>query len=112
MGLRKWLAENYDVETLNEIVGYGVNSGFPGLSYYSDTVALYNEFDTDIWDIVTEFRDDYGYPLADSIKLDECYSHTQFANNMVWLAVQIVASEVVRELTDKKEDDEEAPKDE
>ncbi len=58
---RAWMEAQYCSETMEDICNYGCVSGFPGLIYYSETTALYAAYQEEIWEILQESAEEYGY---------------------------------------------------
>lgn len=97
---RDWMQANFDKDDLRDIARYGCGNGFPGLTYYTDTVKLYDRFEDEIWERAYEYAEGMDYTsildmLANANGADVA-TGTQFKNLMVWL----VAEEIARELTD------------
>lgn len=93
--LRDIWGDEYD-ETLADLARGGADAGFPGLTYYSDTVALYDEFSEEIWEALYEDANDMG--VAHPIDLIATFggaknvgSDAQFKNLMVWYMAERIA---------------------
>ena len=95
----KWIKENYDCNTLADIANHGCISGFPGLTYYADTTALYKKYKEDIWEMLYDDAESFGsdnlpafigtFNGAKNVSDD-----VTFENLLVWYAVEKVALEV------------------
>jgi len=103
-------------DDLEDVVNHGANMGFPGFTYYKETVSFYKRHKADILKSLEEFADDFGEPILRMIagfRSMEGYSereiakvlygrddgsseYTQIANCLAWYALETVA----RELTD------------
>jgi len=101
---RKWLEENsegYDEGSSGlaaEIVEHGVDSGYPELTYYSDTTKLYAEHKEGIWEILGQQADDEGTDVLTIISRRGTINDAgEFENAMVWVAVEILASAIQNE---------------
>lgn len=86
-------------ETMRDIADHGADSGFPGITYYSDTVALYRAHEDEIWDKLAEMADGLGesHPLAliaNFAGAKDVGSATQLANLLVWFMVEELARNV------------------
>ena len=58
---KDWLKTNLTEEDLTEIAENGLdNSGYPGITYYSDRVKLYQQFESDIWEIIFNAAESQG----------------------------------------------------
>ena len=61
-----WLTETLDADQLADLARYGAAGGFPGLTYYCETTALYERYHDEIWEALYDDAQDFGYsdPLA------------------------------------------------
>lgn len=105
-------------EDLQDIANHGVDSGFSGFIYYTDTVKFFKANKTEISELVKEYADDFGTDsvsvvagfncLTDDSETRESIARclwgrvrdddTQVANALAWFA----AEEVARYETDKE----------
>lgn len=102
---RAWI-EGELKEMLPDIVNHGANCGFPGITMYSETVELYNKYNSEIWEALWDDAESYGnknilefistFNGAKDISDDDTLK-----NLLVWYFVERTA----RELTEKDEDD-------
>lgn len=102
--LRQWVRANFDKEQLEDIMTHGCVSGFPGVTYYKDTGKLYDHFSDEIWQMVYDGSQDAGMSELEyiaSFNGSNVGSHAQFANLLVWFAVE----EIARELTEDTDDE-------
>jgi len=94
--------------TLNDIHSYGIEGGFGGFIYYSDTVAFAEQNKSDILEIARDMADSLGedgpYSLiagfaclgdgytadsvADAINDEDHEDRTQVLNAMAWFAAE------------------------
>jgi len=77
-----------------------VDTGWQGLTYYKDTVALYEKFDDEIWKALYEDAETVGAPnvlqfIADFSGAKNVSNDAQFKNLLVWYMAEHVAREVV-----------------
>lgn len=94
----------------DEVAMHGCESGFPGLTYYRETVALYDVHGDEIFEICQNFAEDSGWNSA--LDLFAGYSpsknfidtNDKYKNAMVWQAVEILARDFCQK---EKEDMEE-----
>lgn len=98
---RAWMEEELEPDTIRDLANHGAEGGFPGLTYYSDTVALAERFEDEIWDALAEDADSLGYdhPLALIATFGgaaNVQSATQFQNLLTWY----MAERIAREITD------------
>lgn len=80
---------------LPDIARHGCAGGFPGLTYYSDTVALFDKFRDDIFEILGEMADSMGQIIPELIAsfngAADVGNFDQFANLCVWATVEEIA---------------------
>lgn len=100
---KSWMMANLK-ESLPDIANHGADSGFPGITYYSDTVALYDKFEDEIWEALNEDAEDLGN--SNPIELIATFNGaknvsdaTTFKNLLTWY----MAERIAREYTDKRE---------
>jgi len=96
---KEWMTENLE-DSFEDIYNHGVNAGFPGLTYYTDTCALYDAFEDEIWEIASEESESLGsknimefiagFGCAESIQ-----DITTFKNAMTWYAAEYYAREYI-----------------
>lgn len=93
---KEYVLGTYEKEDLQDIAQYGCSGGIGGLIYYSETTALYKQYDEDIWEIVSDYCDEVGYDSLYDLPLIAKASATHtFYNAMVWMAVEIVADQFI-----------------
>lgn len=98
---RSWFEENLS-ENATDIAQYGADAGYGGITYYEECVELYNHFETEIWDMLTEESENFGYKnpmefVATFNRSDMTNDPDQFKNLLVWYACERVAREIVDE---------------
>ena len=59
--IKKYLKENYEQSELQEIAEGGLEGGISGFIYYSETCSFYDENEDEIWELLEEDADQYGY---------------------------------------------------
>lgn len=92
---RQWIREQYDNEELQTIRDDGCVSGCAsGLIYYSETNAIYDEYAEELHEIIADWVMDCGGEYPQSI-LEYFGSLSQFKNQVVWVAAEIVADEIL-----------------
>jgi hypothetical protein len=96
------MKENYDLDTLKDIVEHGVSAGFPGLSYYSDTCTLYELFKDEIWERLVDDADEFGYKNVyefiatfNGANVGNCVQHE---NLLVWYMAERIAQDIIDEI--------------
>lgn len=80
---------------LPDIAEHGCAGGFPGLTYYSDTVTLFDKYRDEIFEILGEMADSMGQNIPELIAsfngAADVGDFQQFANLCVWAAAEEVA---------------------
>jgi len=89
----QFMADTYEAEELQDIAHHGCASGCAGgMIYYSETIALFDKYRDDLFEIMENWQDETGetprIPLGDGF--------TQFANAVVWTCAEIVAYEMTQ----------------
>ena len=102
---RAWLAQELESDTIKDLAEHGAAGGFPGLTYYSDTCALYDAYEEEIWKALYEDADDFGSesPLALIASFNgakDVTSDTTFKNLLTWYMAERIAREIVEEEDD------------
>ena len=97
---RAWMKAHFDEGSLRDLAQYGAQSGFPGLTYYKDTGALYDKFHDEIWEVLYEDAESMGHKNilemlgtfggAENVGTDD-----QFKNLLVWYMAERVARELI-----------------
>jgi hypothetical protein len=83
-------------DTLRDLAEHGADAGWPGLTYYTDTSALYRAHADEIWDALYEDAQDMGepHPLALVATLggaENVANDYQLENLLVWYMAERVA---------------------
>jgi hypothetical protein len=95
---------------IEDIVEHGVDAGYPNLSYYSDTIKLYDKYNEEIWDALYEDYESFGdskhvleliskFNIADNVNDD-----ASFKNLLVWYMAERTAREIMDEREEEDED--------
>ena len=64
--LNEWFT-NHLTDYVDDIVSHGCVGGFPYITYYSDTVALHDKYEEDIWDMLYESAESMGQNIPELI---------------------------------------------
>ena len=83
-----WFLANMDADSARVLREYGASCGIGGLIYYSETVALFSSFQSEIETIATEGYDIELWKFARGCGA-RCM--TQLANALVWAAAERLA---------------------
>jgi len=95
-----WMRANFNKSDLRDMVNYGVSGGFAGLTYYSDTVKLYDRFADEIWDALWDDAQGAGYHnvlqfIVDNFKCSDVTDDAEFKNLLVWYMAERTAAEIL-----------------
>lgn len=89
--LKKHLQDNYTHNELADCVNYGCQGGFGDFIYYSDTRRHFEQFKDDCFAVIEDYNNstgEKGFPKYINDNMDD---YTQFANSMIWFAVEYLA---------------------
>ena len=97
---KEMMKEEYEKSTLEDIMNYGCVGGFPGLTYYSDTTALYDSYEDEIWEKLYEEAEGMGYScplemIASFNGAKDVATDSQFKNLLVWYMAEETAREII-----------------
>ena len=99
---RAWFNANLR-DRAEDIANHGADSGFYGITYTSDCVKLFDKYDDEIWEMVTDQAESLGETVPEmfaSFGRQDMFSDVRsFKNLMVWFACETIA----REIADKRE---------
>src|SRR5882672_1295147 len=92
---RAWFKANLK-NSARDIASHGADAGYPCITYTSDTVAVFNKFADEIWDMAYEDSEEFGHKnvaeFIGTFRRDDMLSgFDQFRNLMVWYACEKVA---------------------
>ena len=111
--MTEWFIENYSRETVRDIINHGIDGGVHGLTYYSETCALYERFQSEIWDWLWADAKEAGQTVMQFIagfvycKRNDIGSDDQFRNILVWYAVERICHNTdIREFKLEEEESE------
>jgi hypothetical protein len=96
----KWMQANFTRGELQDLARYGANTGWQGLTYYNDTVALYDKFNVEIWTALYEDAESFGAKnaiafIADFGGADSVSDDDTFKNLLVWYMAERTAHELL-----------------
>ena len=96
---KNWMLETIP-ESIEDIANNGCEGGYPQLTYYRDTVALYDEFEDEIWNTLDEDYKEFGY--KNSLELIGSFNGAynvggtdQFKNLLIWYLAERTARLIV-----------------
>ncbi|HEV2548442.1 MAG TPA: hypothetical protein VGU20_13970 [Stellaceae bacterium] len=104
MTFREWF-RNHLADSARDIAEHGADSGFPHITYTSDTVKLFDQFGDEIWEMLVNDASDCGDKnvcqfIAGFRRDDMMESLDQFKNLLVWYACEKVASELAEQIAE------------
>ena len=87
--------------TMRDLAAHGADAGWPGLTYYRDTSAMYGDHEAEIWDALAEDADEMGLPhplalIATFVGAGNVGNEDQFANLLCWYMAERIAREYDR----------------
>ena len=95
---KDWMTNHFSNKELADIANFGCASGFHGLIYYSETTTLYQQYKDDIWELVTDATELYGYKSSmeflASLHGSLIDDADQFENLLVWFAAEQIAWQI------------------
>ena len=94
-----WFLANIDADSAHDLRKHGASCGIGGLSYYSETVGLFNAFEDEIERLSTHNYDTDIWQIA---KHCDARGVTQLINAMVWIAAERLAYQFERQLADQQ----------
>jgi hypothetical protein len=93
---------------LEEVVKHGcVNGCVSSLIYYTDTIKFHDKFENEIWEMLYNEYQDFGYKnipeyIASFNGSKDIGSIDQFKNLLAWYAVENVARQILDEEENRK----------
>jgi len=97
-----WMKANFSKQDLRDMVRHGVDCGFGGLTYYNDTVKLYDKFSDEIWNALYDDAQNMGYNnvlqfIVECFRDSDVASDAQFKNMLVWYMAERTARAILGE---------------
>jgi len=108
--IKNWVLNEVKNGSINleEITKYGcVNGCVSSLIYYEDTVKFHDKFEEEIWEMLYNEYQDFGFKsipeyIASFNGSKDIGSLEQFKNLLAWYAVESVARQILEEKENKK----------
>lgn len=95
----RWMKANFTKDELRDLAQHGADTGWPGMTYYADTTALYRRFADEIWDALVEDAEEYGYrnvfEFIATFQRANVANRTQVENLLVWYMAERTAHRLV-----------------
>lgn len=106
--IKEYIQENYDIETIKDIVQHRCSGGVGGFIYYTETCAFHDEYEGEIWDMLYADAQNQGctilHLLTEFRGSKDVGSMDQLKNLLVWYAVEEVARQIVDEMEEVDND--------
>lgn len=105
--LLDFLNQRLDPEDIDVLARYGASSGIPGLTYTRETVALYDRYESDVWDRLRDDADAYGHKsvlayIASFGGAEHVSDSDGFKNLLVWAVAESYAVSELLESEDQE----------
>ena len=100
MSIKKHLKENYEMSDIESIAEGNLINGISGFIYYSETCDFYEKHKSEIWEMLEEDAEEFGYKSVVSFIAtfnNQPQSHTQYQNLLCWYAVEREARSLINE---------------
>ena len=98
---RDWMMANFTKGELRELAQHGAEAGWHGLTYYSETAALYRRFSDEIWETLIKDAQEYGYrnvfEFIATFRLADVANREQVENLLVWYMAERTAQELAED---------------
>lgn len=89
---------NFSKNELSDIAQHGANSGWHGLTWYTDTSKLYSKFKDELWELLTKESENCGYKnpfeFISTFRHADICSAQEVECLIVWFAAENVAHEL------------------
>ena len=100
---RTWLTETLDAEQIEDLASHGADTGWPGLTYTSDCVELFDRFEGEIREALNEEAEACGYDspeafIATFSRRDMLWSEDGRNNLLAWFMAERTAHEITEEV--------------
>ena len=102
MNFRAWLTETLDADQIEDLAGHGADAGWPGLTYTSDCVELFERFQDEIREALNEDAEAYGYETPEALEAtfsrsDMLWTEDGRKNLLAWYMAERTAHEITDE---------------
>ena len=99
---RAWMQETLDGQQIEELANHGADAGWPGLSYTSDCVELFERYEGEIREALNEDTEAFGYDCPEALvatfgRSDMLWSEDGRKNLLVWYMAERTAHAIVAE---------------
>lgn len=97
---RAWFKANLK-DSASDIARHGADCGYPWLTYNADGARLFDKYQSDIWEMVSDDARDMGVNVGEFIgsfkRADMLDDIDTFKMLLVWYAAEKVANEIAGE---------------
>ena len=102
MNFRAWLMDTLDPEQIEDLAGHGADAGWPGLTYTSECVELFERFEGEIREALNEDTEAFGYESPEAFvatfrRSDMLWDEDSRRNLLVWYLAVRTAHEITDE---------------
>ena len=100
---KQWLCSTLDRGEISDLAEHGADTGWPGMTYTRDCIALYNRFEDEIWGALADDAESFGKPSAVAFvagfrRSDMANDPATFKNLLVWYMAERTARELSENL--------------
>lgn len=101
-GFREWLQATLDADQIAELATHGADTGWPGLTYTSEAVELFDRFSDEIREALNEDTEAFGFECPEAFmatwpRADMLWSEEGRKNLLVWFMAERTAHELEAE---------------
>ena len=98
-----WLRETLDAEQIEDLAEHGADAGWPGLTYTSDCVELFERFEDEIREALNEDAESMGHDSPEALvatfnRRDMLWSEDGRRSLLVWYMAERTAHEIAEEV--------------
>ena len=94
-----WLQETLDADQINDLAHFGADTGWPGLTYTTDCVELYDYYADEIREALNEDAESFGYDSPEALmatfaRKDMLWSEDGRRSLLVWYLAERTAQQL------------------
>ena len=103
LNFRAWLLNTLDAEQIEDLAGHGADAGWPGMTYTSDCVELFERFHEEIREALNEDAEAFGFDCPEAFiatfsRSDMLWSEDGRKNLLAWFMAERTAHEITEEV--------------
>ena len=100
---RSWLTETLDPEQIEDLAGHGADTGWPGLTYTSECVELFERYEDEIREALNEDTEAYEFDSPEAFvatfrRSDMLWSEDGRKTLLAWFMAERTAHEITEEV--------------